>query len=123
MEEELARPPPRYDRSRRRSRSWVNQVRGQKLWTENAYAAPTSPSTENDIVANSRFDGSRRRAKGKADASPVIGSARVMDGNSWEKSVWRGLGVKDKSSAKPPTWRSTRSRRRNFGRYGVVGFT
>jgi phage terminase large subunit-like protein len=72
---------------------------------------------EDDVVLG--FDGSRGRAKGKADATALIG-IRVRDGFTWECGVWEP-GLKERDWAPPHTevdWTVDKW----FDRCHVVGF-
>lgn len=70
---------------------WLNQIThatdaflGQTAWA--AVADPTKVIADRDMVVLG-FDGSRGRAKGKPDATALIG-CRVEDGHLYEIAVW-----------------------------------
>lgn len=74
-----------------------------------------------DIVLG--FDGSRGRAKGKADATALVG-VRVSDGFTWECRVWEPPNRKTKEAKdwRPPHLEVDREVNDWFDRCRVVGF-
>lgn len=93
--------------------SWTNQVILNKC--VDAFAPVPHPKDE--IVLG--FDGSRGRARGKADATALI-AVRVSDGLTWEIGIWEP-GPKDKDW-QPPHIEIDRTVDETFERYRVVGF-
>lgn len=93
--------------------SWTNQIILQKC--SKAFRDRVRPADE--IVLG--FDGSRGRARGKADATALI-AIRVSDGFTWEIGIWEPT-PKDKDW-QPPHDEIDRAVARAFTRYRVVGF-
>lgn len=94
------------------SDSWVSYPAVKACYNENYVLDP-----EDEIVLG--FDGSRGRAKGKADATALIG-VRVSDGFSWECKVWEPApGEKD---WRPPVLEVDRTVAEWFERSRVIGF-
>lgn len=94
--------------------SWVNQVQVKACL---AGLSVPAPSPRDDIVLG--FDGSRGRAKGKADATALI-AVRVSDGLTWEEGIWEP-GMKDRDW-QPPHMAIDRAVDQAMNRYRVVGF-
>lgn len=92
--------------------AWVSSVQ-----VKSCYDADRTLEPGDEIVLG--FDGSQGRAKGKPDATALVG-VRVRDGFTWECKVWEALpGEKD---WRPPTLEVDRVVSEWFERCRVVGF-
>jgi hypothetical protein len=85
-------------------------------WT--ACADPSKEVAEREVVTLG-FDGSRKRAKGKTDATALIG-CRVSDGHVFAVQVWEHPDGQDEWSV--PVAEVEAEVKRAFARYNVVGF-
>jgi hypothetical protein len=88
------------------SNAWLSSRRGPRA-TATGRTRP-SPSVADREVVTLGFDGSRGRAKGKPDATALIG-CRVADGHLFEIGVWEAPADRSKwDSWTPPIPRSKR---------------
>lgn len=67
------------------------------------------------------FDGSKGRARGKADATAIVG-CRVSDGHMFEVKVWEQPNGSEGKNWTPPVMEVDAAVRRCFELYNVVGF-
>lgn len=103
---------------------WLNQItHATDSWiTQPEWAAradPTKHVADRDMITLG-FDGSRGRARGKPDATALVG-CRVSDGHLFEVGVWEaGDNAWDEWS--PPLVEIEAALRTAFHRWNVVGF-
>jgi hypothetical protein len=82
-------------------------------------ADPTKRIADRDVITLG-FDGSRGRARGKPDATALIG-CRVHDGHLFELGIWEA-GDKDWDTWTPPIVEIEAAIRTAFTKYTVAGF-
>lgn len=96
------------------SDAWLSQLD----WA--AIKDTDSPLQDGDAIAIG-FDGSRGRARGKADATALIG-CRIKDGHLFQIGVWEAPEGATGRDWSPPTVEVDAAVRHAFGKWRVVAF-
>jgi hypothetical protein len=104
---------------------WLNQItHASDAWidqpTWKGRYAPDLVIADRDVITLG-FDGSRGRAKGKPDATALVG-CRVSDGHMFEVEVWEAPDSEKAKEWVPPIPLIEAAIARCFDRYSVVGF-
>lgn len=109
---------------------WLNQItHASDSWIDQPTWAgrfgsrldpPVTPISDRDVVTLG-FDGSRGRAKGKPDATALIG-CRVEDGHLFEIEVWEASDGEQAKDWSPPIGLIEAAIARCFDRYSVAAF-
>lgn len=96
--------------------TWTGRFAFRSDWPDE----PVTPISDRDVVTLG-FDGSRGRAKGKPDATALIG-CRVADGHLFEIGVWEAPDGENAKDWTPPLPEIEAAIGQAFDRFAVVAF-